>query len=86
LTSSFPASNSISMRHYTAKPYNPQERWREVFAAFEKANPLPHPLWAQSAGSVELRSGVRTLPVPAQTGQVTRLPPTISTPGWPACR
>ena len=46
----------------------------------------PQALWPQPAGSVVLRSGVRTLPSPAQTGHVTRLPPTTSTPGWPACR
>ena len=49
-------------------------------------SPRPRSPWPQPAGSVVLRSGVRTLPVPAQTGQVTRLPPTTSTPGWPACR
>jgi hypothetical protein len=42
--------------------------------------------WPQSAGSVVLRSGVCTVPVPEQTGQVTRLPPTTSTPDWLACK
>ena len=32
-------------------------------------------------GAGLLGSGVRTVPAPAQVGQVTRLPPTISMPG-----
>ena len=48
--------------------------------------PRPRSPWPQPMGSVVLRSGVRTVPVPAQTGQATRLPPTTSIPGWFACR
>jgi hypothetical protein len=51
-----------------------------------RAPPPPRSPQPQPTGSVVLRSGVRTVPVPAQTGQATRLPPTTSTTSWPACR